>query len=262
MISDGDLGRKVSPAALVDRIMKRDVKMGEKHFEDRLDDLEPIRRRVSIGDEVYEELLSLLIFSKLAPESHISIDAMSRRLGVSQTPIRAALIKLESQGLVTSGHNRGFFVASLPSPRRFEDLYDYRALIEPEMAARAAAHMDDQSLAELVKLKAAMDKYGTKAGGDHPGYAKFALDDNAFHRWIIENGGNAVILECFDKLHVHTQLFRLRYHSEITDEAIKEHSLIVDALFRKDAQHARDAMSAHIAASRKRMEPFFRALSD
>jgi DNA-binding GntR family transcriptional regulator len=65
-------------------------------------------RQGSIGDRVYEALLSQMISLKIAPGSRISIDALAREFGVSQTPIRAALIRLEAVGLVEKTHNVGY----------------------------------------------------------------------------------------------------------------------------------------------------------
>ena len=224
-----------------------------------LEDIAPLERKRSVADEVYEKLLALLIFSKLPAETRISIDAMSRNLGVSQTPTRAALFRLEEQGLVIRDHNRGFFVAPLYSAPRYSDLYDFRALVEPEMASKAARSIDKPAMAELVALKKTMENRLENAKPDVE-YSRFALDDNAFHRWIIDHGKNAIILETFDRLHVHTHLFRLRYHSEVTNEALKEHALIVDALLNRDPDAARAAMAHHINQSRLRMEPHFQNL--
>jgi DNA-binding GntR family transcriptional regulator len=122
-----------------------------------------------LGDRVYETLLSL----KIAPGTRIAIDALVRDLGVSQTPIRAALIRLESEGLVLKTHNVGFSAAPMPSRQRFEEIYDMRLLLEPYMAARAAKRLSSEQrkeLAQLAEEMSALSRDSSKLA-----YSKFAV---------------------------------------------------------------------------------------
>ena len=110
----------------------------------------------SIGDRVYEVLLSSMISLKIPPGSRISVDALVRELGVSATPVRAALIRLEASGLVVKTHNVGYSAAPLPSRHSFEDMFELRLLLEPYLAGRAAERVDAQARKELVALAATM----------------------------------------------------------------------------------------------------------
>ncbi|MGU7778615.1 GntR family transcriptional regulator [Burkholderia sp. PU8-34] len=214
-----------------------------------------LTRGSSLGDKIYETLLSRLISLKISPGSRIAIDALVRELGVSQTPIRAALIRLEAEGLVVKTHNVGYSAASMPSRERFEDMYDLRMLLEPYMAARAAKNMSDafrRELEELVESMSAPTRDDAKLA-----YGKFALNDARFHAWISAHSGNELAAEAISRLRAHTHLFRLRFHSHVTEEAIKEHAAIAKALYVGDAEGAKHAMEIHILRSRERMEPFF-----
>jgi len=212
----------------------------------------------SIGDRVYENLLSQLISLKIAPGSRIAIDALVREFGVSQTPIRAALIRLETEGLVEKIHNVGYNAAPMPSRQRFEEMFDIRLLLEPYMAARAAERISGELREELAKLAATM----AEPSNDDVklAYGKFALLDAHFHSWIAAHGGNELAAEALTRLYAHTHLFRLRFHSHVTEAAIKEHAEIVKALSSGNAVAARDAMASHIMQSRARVAPFFEAM--
>ncbi|WP_292894703.1 GntR family transcriptional regulator [Nitratireductor sp.] len=213
-----------------------------------------------MGDEVYERLLASLISLKIPPGSRISVDALARKLKVSQTPIRAALIRLETQGLVVSAHNVGYSAAPLPTANQFSDMYDFRLLVEPPMARRAAERTGPKEKKELTTLAGAMQR--PLATGKRAEYGRFALSDSAFHLWVARKGGNTVVVDALERLHIHSQLFRLRYHSAVTSEAIKEHDAIVQAIVAGDGKGAHRAMEQHIIASRERMEPFFKDIEE
>jgi len=212
----------------------------------------------SVGDRVYEALLSRMISLKIAPGSRISIDALTRDLGVSATPIRAALIRLEASGLVEKTHNIGYSAASMPSRQRFEEMFDLRLLLEPYMAARAAERLSFEMREELAKLAAAMAQPTSEDA--KLAYSKFALQDASFHSWIAAHGANDLAADALKRLHAHTHLFRLRFHSHVTEAAIHEHAKIVEALSAGDPVAARDSMASHIVESRARMAPFFEEL--
>jgi len=214
----------------------------------------PPIRPTPIGDRIYDTLLSQLISLKIPPGSRLSIDALAREFGVSQTPIRAALIRLESVGLVEKIHNVGYSTAPLPSRNRIDQMFDMRLLLEPYLAARTAERMTKDLRSELKRLVAVM----SKPRKDDPkiAYGHFALQNADFHSWIAEHGGNDFAAEALSRLYTHTHLFRLHFHSQVTTDSVEEHALIVEALSAGNASAARDAMAAHITKSRDRIAPY------
>jgi DNA-binding GntR family transcriptional regulator len=215
-------------------------------------------RRPSLGEEIYESLLSQLISLKIAPGSRIAVDALVREMGVSQTPIRAALIRLEAEGLVVKTHNVGYSAAPMPTRRRFEEIYAMRMLIEPYTAAQAAARMSSaarQELAQMARSMGTPDENNTRVA-----YGKFALRDAQFHARIAAESGNELAADTLGRLYAHMHLFRLRFHSGVTDGAIKEHEVLINAFLAGDPEAARRAMLFHIESSRERMAPYFELL--
>jgi DNA-binding GntR family transcriptional regulator len=212
-----------------------------------------------MGDRVYETLLSQLISLKIAPGTRIGIDALVREFGVSQTPIRAALIRLESEGLVVKTHNVGFSAAPMPSRQRFEEIYDMRLLLEPYMAGRAASRLSEDMRHELIQLAEKMSPLASD--NSKLAYGKFAVQDAKFHAWIARQSGNELAAETLARLYAHTHLFRLRFHTQVTTEAIDEHAEIVTALSHGNAKASAEAMERHIHRSRARVGPFFEIIS-
>lgn len=186
------------------------------------------------------------------------MDQLVREIGVSQTPIRAALIRLENEGLVVKTHNVGYSAAPMPSRSRMEQIYELRMLLEPHAALLAAKRMTKDRKEELLEIVAGMEKPRAKSA--QIAYGKFAVKDASFHEWIAQCSGNALIAESLSRLHAHMHLFRLRFHSQVTEDAIEEHSKIVQALTQGDGDKAKKAMLQHLSRSRDRVEPYF--LSD
>lgn len=224
-------------------------------------DTEPARasrtvvRPTPLGTAVYETLLAQLISLKIAPGSRIAVDALVRELGVSQTPIRAALIRLEAEGLVVNTHNVGYSAAPMPSRDRFEQIYDMRLLIEPHTAMRAAQRMSAASREDLANMARAMA--APEEGDAKLAYGKFAMQDARFHARIAIESGNLLAAEALDRLYAHMHLFRLRFHSGVKEDAIQEHETLMQALLAGDGDAAGRAMTEHIERSRERMAPYF-----
>ena len=95
---------------------------------------------------------------EIAPGARILIDALARELDVSQTPVREALSRLEREGLVRKAHLIGYSAAPQLSRKRFDDLFGFRLLLEPEgarLAARGRA-IEDEVTAVLADALAAV----------------------------------------------------------------------------------------------------------
>jgi DNA-binding GntR family transcriptional regulator len=210
-----------------------------------------IKRSPGYVEEVFEVIRADIMSLAIPPDTRISIDDLARRLGVSQTPIREALSMLEAIGLVTKRHFAGYCSAPQLNRRQLDQLYEARLLIEPFAARRAAEQMDDTAVAELVALADAMTP-----GESRQSYDKFADQDSELHDLIAAGSGNPIIRETLSRLHSHLHIFRLRFHSEVTTEAVNEHADLIAALTSRDPDAAEKAMREHIQRSYARVVPF------
>lgn len=218
----------------------------------------PSRR--SVGDDIYEVLLARLISLKIPPGARISIDKLARELGASQTPIRAALIRLEAEGLIVKTHLIGYSATAIPSAQRFGEIFQVRLLLEPHAAGQAATKLSAVEREDLRNLVNTM--FEPSKDDEKLAYGKFAHWDARFHRLIVLSGGGQVMVEVLDRLHTHMHLFRVLFHSSVTQEAIKEHEELLDALIAGQADRARSAMKRHIQLSYKRIAPVLEAYGD
>jgi len=214
-----------------------------------------IPRANSLAGSVYEAIFAQLMTLKIPPGTRITVDNLVRELNVSQTPIREALGRLEGEGLVIKTHLIGFSAAPQITRRRFDELYQLRLLLEPDSAARAAIAMDDVKLSALREAAGLM---GRREGGDERlRYSTFARQDAMFHDKILEIAGNELIRETLNHQHTHFHIFRLMFHSRVTEEALDEHEALLAALEAGDGPAAEHAMRVHLEHSRDRLLPAF-----
>ncbi|MCX7304853.1 MAG: GntR family transcriptional regulator [Hyphomicrobiales bacterium] len=214
-----------------------------------------INRHHGLAEEAYEAIFSQLMALRIAPGSRITVDNLARELNVSQTPIREALGRLEGEGLVIKTHLIGYSAAPQISRRRFDELYDLRLLLEPEAAQRAARGIDARRLAVLHEVAGVMSR--RQGGDDRFRYSAFARQDAIFHDRILEFAGNELIRQTLAHQHTHFHIFRLMFHSRVTEEALDEHEALLGAFEAADGKAAKRAMREHIERSRDRLLPAF-----
>lgn len=209
-------------------------------------------RPASVVDAVYDNIYERLMSLQISPQARIPIDVIARDLNVSQTPVREALSRLEREGLVCKAHLIGYSAAPQLSRKEFEDLFAFRLLLEPEGARLAALHMTPEALKRLEEAAADMG-HGEQPVDRNSRYSRFARADALFHDAILKIAGNEVIRHALADQHVHLHLFRLMFHTRVTQEALEEHETLLAAFRACDAAAAETAMRQHILRSRDRL---------
>ncbi|CAN7675795.1 GntR family transcriptional regulator [Mesorhizobium sp. LjRoot246] len=214
-----------------------------------------ISRANGLAGDVYEAIFQQLMSLKIAPGSRITVDNLVKDFNVSHTPIREALGRLEGEGLVVKTHLIGYRAAPQITRRRFDELYELRLLLEPAAAAKATAALDETGLAVLQEAAGVMAR---REGRDERlRYSNFARQDAIFHDRIMQFAHNDLIRETLNHQHTHFHIFRLMYHSRVTEEALDEHEAILSAFAAGDPDAAEKAMRVHIENSRDRLLPAF-----
>jgi DNA-binding GntR family transcriptional regulator len=208
-----------------------------------------IKRAQGIVEEVYELIRADIMSLRIAPDTRISIDSLARQLGVSQTPIREALSRLEATGLVIKQHFVGYCSAPQLNRQQLDELYELRLLLEPYAARCAAERMSDEDLNSVAQLAKKMEP-----GESRTSYDRFAVQDSELHDLIASGSGNTLVRDALAKLHTHLHIFRLRFHSEVTKEAYAEHAQLVAALTGRKPAEAAAAMRTHIEKSYQRLK--------
>ncbi len=208
----------------------------------------PIVRPSGLAEEVYRRIRADIMSLKLPPDSRVSVDSLARELGVSQTPIREALSMLEANGLVSKKHFAGYQTAPRMDRAQLDELFEFRLLIEPHAARKAALAMPESDMQSL----------DASSGGAAPSHDAFADMDTDFHKLIAQGGGNHLIADSLARLHIHIHIFRSCFRKEIAEEAVHEHADIVRAIRARDGAGAEDAMRRHIQRSYGRLRDFIK----
>ncbi len=207
-----------------------------------------------LADEVYDTLLGQLMSLRIEPGSRVTIDALARELGVSQTPIRDALNRMESDGLLVRVPHAGYRIPPQITRARFEDMLEVRLLLEPAAARRAA---ERASADQVARLRGLLEQMAQVEGEGHLAYGAFGLRDAAFHDLVAQSGGNHLVREVLARLHTHVHLFRLHYDTQVTYLAMGEHDEVLAAVAARDPDAAAYAMRRHILLSGERFRRLF-----
>lgn len=215
-----------------------------------------LAHRPPLTSDVYDVVIDMLMDHSLAPGSRLNIDGLARTLGVSPTPVREALARVESEGLITKEPQRGYTVTPLVSQQQLQDLIELRLLIEPPTAAKAA------KLASPAQAQDLRAFARTGGAGQDSAVAANRLDmlyDAQFHDMLAEVAGNSVVRETLSRLRSHLHMYRLYHHAGQAAVTKPEHLDIVRAIARRDPDAAHAAMETHLTNAIERLDEVFAA---
>lgn len=198
--------------------------------------------RRSLVDDAHARLKAEIMDNRMPPGFQALEDEVAQRLGMSRTPVREALVRLQSEGLVSVAPRRGMRVLPL-SPSDMRDLYDILSSLEPKAAELIARqHPDAATLRPLDDATGDMER--ALAAEDRGAWA--AADDR-FHRALLDLNPNRRLAEiagrCLDQAH-RVRMFTLQLR-RLPTQSTADHRALVAALRRGDAALARDIHREH-----------------
>jgi DNA-binding GntR family transcriptional regulator len=227
--------------------------------EDAVPPARPLPRRHVLADDVYEAIKAMVMDHVVRPGARVSIDGLARELAVSPTPVREALARLESDGLVVKEPLKGYRATSLLTLEELDDLFAFRRLIEPWAARRAAERITPEG-ARLLRDE--MRSASAPLRDDYEGYKALTAHDARFHSLVARLSGSEQVRAAFERTHCHLHIFRLHYEQSLGRDALTEHRRIVDAVVGGDAAAAEAAMLGHLeAAMGQRLRKVYQAPS-
>lgn len=197
------------------------------------------------GERAYRYIRQALATQKLMPGDRLREVDLADMIGLSRTPIREALARLESEGLVVHDATLGIMVAELDY-NMITELYFMREILEGTAARLAAQHASDVEISLLEDMCA---QYANSVGNDQ----QLARSNRQFHELIYNCSHNRYLIKMLKTLHDTLTLLR---HTTLADQkrvkdTVKEHEAVVNAIKKHDPDAAEKALREHIYASQK-----------
>ncbi|MGC9155482.1 MAG: GntR family transcriptional regulator [Ferrimicrobium sp.] len=202
-----------------------------------------------ISTDVYNQLRHALVTGELAAGESLREEFLAERFGVSRTPVREALRRLQVEGYIEILPHRGARVLGW----RVEDInevFALRGVLEPHAARQAALRLSESDLVVAQKLADAMERLATERpmGFDD----QIASLNNQFHALIVGGSGNYRLSEQVQSI---MELARVRatfqrYSAHELNRSMSHHRELLEALAVRDPDWAEAVMKCHIFAAR------------
>lgn len=205
-------------------------------FELKLDNYKPLR------EVVFESIRGAILSGALKPGERLMEVQMAERLGVSRTPIREAIRKLELEGLVVMIPRKGAYVADL-SIKDITDVLEIRAALEGLAAALASLRITDEEIEELEVL--AMQFHKALENDD---VETMIQRDIEFHEKIFKASRNERLVQISNNLREQVQRYRIMYLTNANKVGLLagEHFEIAEAITKRDIDLAEKLAQRHV----------------
>jgi DNA-binding GntR family transcriptional regulator len=196
-----------------------------------------------LANQAYDNLVDLILTRELKQGDQVQERALALKLGLSRTPLREAMHRLEGERILERKSNNRLFVRLVTLQEIMETLH-VRRVLEGEAAARSAGKIPQEILqalhAEITELLCAND----------PAHPRHQTIDGQLHGLISEFADNELLAKMIDDLRKKTRMFSLKRLDNRMASVCVEHLAIIDALLAGDAQAATQAVQQHIEGIR------------
>ena len=203
---------------------------------------------VSYTDQVYREIKGAIVSEDIKPNDVIQERAIAEQLGVSRTPVREALKKLEFEGWVETRPWKGVVVNDVDRADMVE-VFQCRLANEGFVLRVISSDITDENLKDLAEFQKRMEdvKYESPQ--------EFIHEDRNFHMYLAQLTNNRRLIQFLD--HLSDQMIRLGIKvisdSSRIDETLVEHQAIIDALRERSPELAYEAIANHIHRTEERL---------
>ncbi len=211
--------------------------MEHDHLADEMNEYLPLR------DVVFNALRKAIITGEFTPGERLMEISLAKRLGVSRTPVREAIRKLELEGLVIMIPRKGAQVARI-TEKSLRDVIEVRSVLEEFAAGLACERINDEDKNEMRHIHRQFIK-----AVESNDIMKMVDSDERFHDAIFRAAKNDRLLSIIANLREQFFRYRMEYIRDIMDYSIliKEHELLMEAIFLNDKETARKIMKTHIS---------------
>lgn len=210
-------------------------------FSVRMNEYLPLR------DVVFNTLRQAILKGELKPGERLMEIALAERLGVSRTPIREAMRKLELEGLVVMIPRRGAQVANI-TEKDLNDVLEVRIALETMAIEKACKRMTQEQMEKLLAAERTFER--TMKDGN---LVRLAEADVEFHEIIYQASDNRRLIQVLNNLREQIYRYRVEYlkDEETRNVLVKEHKELYQAILDRDVARAQEISFQHIENQRK-----------
>jgi DNA-binding GntR family transcriptional regulator len=207
-----------------------------------MDTMLEMRPVSSTSAAIAEQLRDRIVTGELAPDTPLRQENLARELGVSRLPIRDALNKLATEGLVEILPNRGAYVSTL-TPEQCAEIYDLRVLLESDALVHAIPHHTERSLRALKAIQAELELEDETV--------RWVAGDRRFHEALYEPSQRLRTLDMIKALRNSVDRFYLANlkHTVRRQKWKMEHRRLLQAVTAGDIELSRQLLVAHLRAT-------------
>ena len=200
----------------------------------------PEEPALALSDMAHKALMGMLLNGELAPNEVITERQIALQLGISRTPMREAVRRLEGERFLERQRSGALVVRALPL-EEFMHILNVRRLLEGETARLAAGRVPAEELARLRQRFEAAQQLPEDVITP-----EFKATDRDLHSLMGQCAGNPVLQQMIEDLRTRTSMFRFGRLPQRRKTVCAEHLAIIDALAAADPERARQAMQDHI----------------
>lgn len=202
----------------------------------------PVNEYLPLRDVVFNTLRQAIITGEFAPGERLMEISLANRLGVSRTPVREAIRKLELEGLVIMIPRKGAQVARI-TEKNLRDVLEVRTVLEEFATVLACERIDEAGIRDL---RQALDEFVTAVeSGD---ILAIANKDEHFHDIIFHATNNDRLIYIINNLREQFYRYRMEYVKDIRQRSllVEEHRELLNAITNRDSARAKELMRTHL----------------
>lgn len=221
------------------------------------------RPKELLRSTTYDALKTMIVTGQLAPGARVTEIDLCEKLGVSRTPVREALNRLERDGLVVGRPRNGYAIMSFDA-KLLQEAFELREVLEAFAATLAIARLTEADRAGLRAMIAECDRLATLPDRDsRHSFAELQIGID-LHRTIAELSGNTVLCDVLNSILDKCQIYVWMELTRLNDweDARQEHRLIVEAICTGDVPAATASLQQHIRQSRLNILELLRMRND
>jgi DNA-binding GntR family transcriptional regulator len=207
--------------------------------------------RWNVSEATFHQVRNLIVHGKLAPGSRVVEAELAERLGVSRTPMRAALHRLQQEGYIRISSGSGSKAKLTVAPLTQEDARELYAIVGhlEGLAARATSQLEPERRGEVTQALKEVNEQLSQQAAAGRGEPNTIFDlDISFHDRIVDAGAGPRLQALHSAIKPQTERYWRLYTSSILDQlglSVGEHLAIIDAIEGGDADAAERALQTN-----------------